>query len=253
MSKIRKILVKIFECPKRAPEVPRTWDRCRKMVFRSIFGEITNVFNSKNFGSKFSNVQKGPQRSLEHGIDVEKWFLDRFSAKLRMSKIRIFLVKSFECPQRAPEVPRTWDRCRKMVFKSISAKLRMSLILKILVKIFECPKRAPEVSRTWDRCRKMVFRSIFDGVNYDMSKNSKIFGQNFRMSKKGPRGPQNMGSMQKNGFQIDFRRSNDRMSKNSKFFFKIFECPKWAPEVPTTWDRCRKMVFRSIFGEIMNV
>ena len=112
-------MVKIFECPKRAQEVPRTWDRCRKMVFRSIFDEVKNVKKIENFGSKFSNVQKGPQRSLEHGIDVENWFLDRFSAKLRMSKIRKILVKIFECSKRAPEVPRTWDRCRKMVFRSI--------------------------------------------------------------------------------------------------------------------------------------
>ena len=49
---------------------PRTWDQYRKMVFRLISGEIRNVKKFENFWSKFSNVQKGPQGPLEHGIDV---------------------------------------------------------------------------------------------------------------------------------------------------------------------------------------
>ena len=108
--------------------------------------------------------KKGPQRSLEHGIDVEKWFLDRFSAKLRMSKIRKFWSK-FSNVQKGPQ--RSLEHgidVEKWFLDRFSAKLRMSKIRKILVKIFECPKRAPEVPRTWDRCRKMVFRSIFDEV-----------------------------------------------------------------------------------------
>ena len=227
--------------------------------------------NSKNFGSKFSNVQKGPQRSLEHGIDVEKWFLDRFSAKLRMSKIRIFLVKIFECRQRAPEVPRTWDRCRKMVFRLIFGEITNVFNSKNFGQNFRMSKKGPRGLQNMGSMQKNGFQIDFRR-NYECLKIRKILGQNFRMSKKGPRGPQNMGSMQKNGFQIDFRRNYEclkfeyfwskfsnvhkgpqrslehgidvekwfldrfsaklRMSLIRKILVKIFECPKRAPEVP---------------------
>ena len=97
----------------------------------------------KILGQNFRMSKKGPQRSLEHGIDVEKWFLDRFSAKLRMSKIRIFLVKIFECPQRAPEVPRTWDRCRKMVFGSIFGEITNVFNSKNFGQNFRMSKKGP--------------------------------------------------------------------------------------------------------------
>ena len=122
MSKNSK-MVKIFEFPKRAPWAPRTWDRCRKMVFRSIFGEITNVYKFGIFWSKFSNVQKGPKRLIEHGIDVAFFFRSIFGEITNVYKFEKFLVKIFKCPKRAPEAPRTWDRCRKMVFRSIFGEI----------------------------------------------------------------------------------------------------------------------------------
>ena len=229
MSKIRIFLVKIFECPQRAPEVPRTWDQCRKMVFRSIFGEITNVFNSKNFGSKFSNVQKGPQRSLEHGIDVEKWFLDRFSAKLRMSKIRIFLVKIFECPQRAPEVPRTWDRCRKMVFRSIFGEITNVFNSKLFFKNFRMSKKGPRGLQNMGSMQKNGFQIDFRR-NYECLK-FEYFWSKFSNVHKVPQRSLEHGIDVEKWF-LDRFSAKLRMSLIRKFLVKIFECPKRAPEVP---------------------
>ena len=65
MSKISKILGggggKIFEYLKRAPGAPMAWDQCRKMVFGSIFGEITNFKKLKIFGQNFWMSKKGPR------------------------------------------------------------------------------------------------------------------------------------------------------------------------------------------------
>ena len=68
--------------------------------------------NAKKIWSNFECLKRAPE-ALEHGIDVEKWFLDRFSAKKRMSKISKILVKIFECLKRASVASRTWDRCKK--------------------------------------------------------------------------------------------------------------------------------------------
>ena len=83
MSKnLENFLVKIFECLKRALEAPRTWDRCRKIYFRSIFGEITyECLKIRKFLVKIFECLKWAPEALEHGIDEEKLFLNRFSAK----------------------------------------------------------------------------------------------------------------------------------------------------------------------------
>ena len=84
MSKNSKIFGQNFRMSKKGPRGPKN------MESMCDFRRNYECLKFEKFWSKFSNVQKGPKRSLEHGIDVEKWFLDRFSAKLRMSKIQKF-------------------------------------------------------------------------------------------------------------------------------------------------------------------
>ena len=236
---------------KKGPRGLQNMGSMQKNGFQIDFRRNYECLKFEYFWSKFSNVHKGPQRSLEHGINVEKWFLDRFSAKLRMSLIRKILGQNFRMSKKGPRGPQNMGSMQKNGFQIDFRRNYECLKFEYFwSKFSNVPQRAPEVPRTWDRCRKMVFRSIFGEITNVF--NSKNFGQNFRMSKKGPRGPQNMGSMQKNGFQIDFRRNYECL-KFEKILVKIFECPIRALEVPRTWDRCRKMVFRSIFDEVTNV